>query len=125
MDNSYSYENLKLREDAEKINRAVILSEKSEEIYGHITSLINSITSKEAYDKLEEINKSDSRAFCDPVLLVKVYAALSRFRFKQSLRKVIMNYFDVAITSPEVVDAAMKILNGIGKNLFMTEEREK
>ena len=113
-----TYENKKLKEDGEKINKHITLSDKSNQIFSNVTSLINNISYKQAYEKLNEMIKSDAKAFNDPNLLIKIYAMLSRYKCRQNLRRFIMILFENAIASPDIIDVAVKKMEGIGKNLF-------
>ena len=125
MDNSTSYENKKLKEECQKINKYIILNDKSSEIYTNISSLINSISYKQASEKLNDMIKNDSNAFNDPNLLIKVYTALSRYKFRLPLRRIIMMFFENAISSPDIIDMAVNTMNKIGRNLFQSEEYEE
>ena len=88
MNNSMNYENKKLKEEIEKINEYKILNDKSSEIFNNITCLINSISYKQASDKLNDLIKNDIKdSMC------KVYAALSRYKFRLLLRRIIMKFF--------------------------------
>ena len=125
MDNSSSYENKKLKEECQKINKYVILDDKSSEIYTNVSSLINSISYKQASEKLNDMIKTDSNAFNDPNLLVRIYTALSRYKFRLPLRRIIMMFFENAISSPDIIDMAVNTMNKIGTNLFQSEEYEE
>lgn len=125
IDNTTSYENNKLKRDADIINRKVILSNESENIYNNITNLINNIWNRTASIELDDTYKKDQQLFNEPKLFVKVYAALSRHKFKQPVRRKIMQYFDNCITSPEIIENAVKIMNGLEKNLLLAHELEK
>ena len=125
IDNSTCYENNKLKKDADIINRKVILSNESENIYNNITNLINNIWSKTASIELDDTYKKDTQLFNDPKLFVKVYAALSRHKFKQPVRRRIMQYFENCITSPEIIENAEKIIIGLDKELLLSHEIEK
>ncbi len=124
MNNSTSYENKKLKEDGEKINKYIILNDKSSEIFNNITSLINSISYKQASEKLNDLIKNDSKAFNDPNLLVKVYAALSRYKFRLPIRRIIMKFLENSINYPDIIDMAVKTMDKISKTLFQSEEQE-
>ena len=120
MDNSTTYDNKKLKEDGEKINKYVILNDKSTEIFNNVTSLINSISYKQASEKLNDLVKNDNKAFNDPNLLIKIYAILSRYKFRLPLRRIIMMFFDTAISSSDIINMAVNTMNKIGKNLFQS-----
>ena len=120
MDNSTTYDNKKLKEDGEKINKNVILNDKSIEIFNNVTSLINSISYKQASEKLNDLVKHDNKAFNDPNLLIKIYAILSRYKFSLPLRRIIMMFFDTAISSSDIIDMAVGTMNKIGNNLFQS-----
>ena len=125
IDNTTSYENNKLKKDADIINRKVILSTESGIIYNNITNLINNIWNRTASIELDDSYKKDQTSFNDPKLFVKVYAALSRHKFKQPVRRRIMQYFDHCITSPEIIESAVKIMNGLDKDLLLAHELEE
>ena len=114
-----------MKRDADIINRKVILSNESENIYNNITNLINNIWNRTASIELDDTYKKDQQLFNEPKLFVKVYAALSRHKFKQPVRRKIMQYFDNCITSPEIIENAVKIMNGLEKNLLLAHELEK
>ena len=121
----HSYENKKLKEDSEKINKQIILTDKSNEIFSNVTSLINNISYKQAYEKLNEMVKTDAKAFNDPNLFIKIYAMLSRYKCRQNLRRFIMILFENAIASPEIYETVVKTMEDIGKDLFeFVEENE-
>ena len=124
IDNTTSYENNKLEKDADIINKKVILNNESENIYNNITNLLNNISSKTASIELDDTYKKDTQLFNEPKLFVKVYSALSRHKFKQPVRRRIMQYFDNSITSPEIVENAQKILVELDKDLLLSHEIE-
>jgi hypothetical protein len=124
IDNSTSYENNKLKRDEDIINRKVILSNESENIYNNITNLINNIWSKTATIELDDTYKKDPQLFNDPKLFVKVYALLSRHKFKQPVRRRIMQYFENCISSIEIIESAVKIMEDLDKDLLLAHELE-
>ena len=65
------------------------------------------------------------KLFNDPKLFVKVYAVLSRHKFKQPVRRRIMQYFDNCISSPEIIENAVKIMNGLDNDLLLAHELEE
>ena len=125
IDNTSSYENNKLKKDADIINKKVILSNESEIIYNNITNLINNIWNRTASIELDDTFKKDQHLFNDPKLFVKVYAALSRHKFKQPVRRKIMQYFENCITSSEITESAVKIMNDLDKDLLLAHEMEE
>jgi hypothetical protein len=124
IDNSTSYENNKLKRDEDIINRKVILSNESENIYNNITNLINNIWSKTATIELDDTYKKDPQLFNDPKLFVKVYALLSRHKFKQPVRRRIMQYFENCISSIDIIESAVKIMDELDKDLLLAHELE-
>ena len=124
IDNTFIYENKKIKENYDKINKFINLNEKTNEIYNNITSLVNNITYKQSFDKLIEIKKKDKNLFNDSNLLIKIYSLLCRFKFRQQIRKTILDIMDVAINNQETIDNAIKIMDNIGKNLFEFNEEE-
>ena len=125
MNSKTTYENKQLKEDGEKINKYVVLNDKSNDIFQNVTSLINTISYKQSYEKLNEMLKTDSKAFNDPNLLVKIYSVLNRYKCREPLRRFIMLLFETAISSPDIVDAAMKKMDSIGKHLFESKEENE
>ena len=125
IDNTTSYDNNKLKKDGDIINRRITLSSESEVIFNNITNLLNNIWSKTASIELDETYKKDPQLFNDPKLFIKIYAILSRHKFKQPVRRRIMQYFDSCITSPEIIESAVKIMNEIDKDLLLSHELEE
>lgn len=119
-------DNSKIFDDLDKLNRNVSLDEvklffifqKSNEIYTNIANLLNTISYKQSYEKLNEMFKSDSRAFADPHLLVKLYSILATYKYRQPLRRYILFLLENALSSQEIMDYAQKIIENIGENLF-------
>ncbi len=124
INNTSSYDNNKLKKDGDIINRKITLSEESETIFNNITNLLNNIWSKTASLELDETYKKDPQLFNDPKLFIKVYAALSRHKFKQPVRRRIMQYFDNCIISPEIIESVVKIMNELGQDLLLSHELE-
>ena len=124
IDKTTSYDNNKIKKDGDIINKKIVLSKESEAIYSNITNLINNIWSKTASIELDDIYKREPHLFNDPNLFIKVYAALSRHKFKQPVRRKILQYFDNCLTSPEIIENASKILGELGEDLLLSSEME-
>ena len=124
IDNTTYYENNKLKRDADIINRKITLNKESETIYTNITNLINNIWSKTASIELDDTFKKDPQLFNDTNLFIKVYALLSRHKFKQPVRRKIMQYFENCISSTEITENAVKIMNELDKDLLLAHELE-
>ena len=124
IDNTTYYENNKLKRDADIINRKITLNKESETIYTNITNLINNIWSKTASIELDDTFKKDPQLFNDTNLFIKVYALLSRHKFKQPVRRRIMQYFENCISSTEIIENAVKIMNELDKDLLLAHELE-
>ena len=122
IDKTTSYDNNKIKKDGDIINKKIVLSKESEAIYSNITNLINNIWSKTASIELDDIYKREPHLFNDPNLFIKVYAALSRHKFKQPVRRKILQYFDNCLTSPEIIENASKILGELGEDLLLSSE---
>ena len=125
IDKTTSYDNNKIKKDGDIINKKIVLSKESEAIYSNITNLINNIWSKTASIELDDIYKREPHLFNDPNLFIKVYAALSRHKFKQPVRRKILQYFDNCLTSPEIIENASKILGELGEDLLLAHEMEE
>ena len=122
IDNSTTYDNNEIKKDSDLINKKIVLSADSEKIYNNISNLINNIWSKTSSIELDELYQKQPQLFNDPNLFIKVYAALSRNKFKQPVRRKIMQYFDNCFSSPEIIDKAYKIMNELGEDLLLSHE---
>ena len=125
IDNSTTYDNNKIKKDSDIINKKITLCKESETIYNNITNLINNIWSKNASLELDDTFKREPHLFNDPNLLIKIYSALSRHKFKQPVRRKILQYFDNCFSSPEIIENASKILNELGEDLLLSHEMEE
>ena len=113
-----NYINRKINEEVDKINKLIKLPAPSEEIYNNISCLINNISYKQALNDLEETYKNNPQKFYEINLFVKIYITLSKYKFKPSARKNILNYMDKAINSEEFAQEANKIFNEAGDNVL-------
>ena len=112
------YENKKFFEDLDKINKYIFLNDKSLEIYNHIANLLNTITYKQSYEKLNDIFKNDSKAFNDPNLLIKIYSMLSTYKYRQPLRRFILTLFENCMASGDILEMSQQIMEKFGEDLF-------
>ena len=113
-----NYINRKINEEVDKINKLIKLPAPSEEIYNNISCLINNISYKQAVNDLEETYKNNPQKFYEINLFIKIYITLSKYKFKPSARKNILNYIDKAINSEEFAQEANKIFNEAGDNVL-------
>ena len=118
IDKSIQYENQKLEDDVNIIEYGVKLNPISQEIYNNVTNLVNNITYKSSITKIEEIYRSEIKYFIDANLFVKVYAALTKYKLKESSRRKIMFYFEKCIFSSEIAINCSSILKNLGENLL-------
>ena len=118
LDNKTNYINRKINEEIEKINKLIKLPAPSEEIYNNICCLINNISYKQAVNDLEETFKNNPQKFFEINLFIKIYITLSKYKFKPSARKNILNYMDKAINSEEFAQEANIIFNEAGDNVL-------
>ena len=125
IDNSTCYDNNKIQKDEDIITKKITLNKESEIIYGNITNLINNIWSKTASLELDDTYKREPHLFNDPNLLIKVYAALSKHKFKQPVRRKILTYFEYCLCSPEIIENTSKLLNDLGEDLLLSHELEE
>ena len=125
IDNRANYINNKMNEEVEKISKIIKLPPPSEEIYNNIANLINNISFKQALTELEEINKNNPQKFYEINLFIKIYVALSKYKFKPSARRSILNYFDKAINSNDFAQEANKIFNQAGYNILTAHPFEE
>lgn len=112
------FENKKVFDDLDKVNKYIILNEKSTEIFNSIANLLNTISYKQSYEKLSEMFKNDSKCFNDPNLLIKVYSILSAYKYRQPLRRFILSLFENALNSQEILEVCQRILESLGEGLF-------
>jgi hypothetical protein len=124
LDSRPNYINRKLNEEVDKINKLIKLTGTSEEIYNNISCLINNISFKQAITDLEEMNKNNSQNFFELNLYIKVLIVLSKYKFKQSARRSILNYLEKAINSTELAQQANKILKSVGKDVLTGHQLE-
>ena len=125
IDNRPNYLNNKINEEVEKISKLIKMPPPSEEIYNNISNLINNISFKQAISELEETYKNNPQKFYEINLFIKIYVALSKYKFKPSARKSILNYFDKAINSNDFAQEANKILNEAGYNILTAHAFEE
>ena len=118
IDKSFQYENQKLENDVTIIEYGIKLNPISQEIYNNVTNLANNITSKNSLTKLDEIYRANTEYFMDANLCVKVYSALTKYKFKENSRRAIMYYFDKCITSSKIAFNCSKILKNLGEDLL-------
>jgi rapamycin-insensitive companion of mTOR len=112
------YENKKFFDDLDKINKYIQLNDKSQEIYNHIANLLNTITYKQSYEKLNEILKNDTKAFNDPNLIIKIYSMLSTYKYRQPLRRFILTLFENAMSSIDILEKTRQIMEKFSDDLF-------
>jgi hypothetical protein len=124
IDNKSNYINKKINEEIDKILKLIKLTGTSEEIYNNISCLINNITFKQAINDLEDTYKNNSQKFYDINLYIKIYIALSKYKFKPSARKSILNYMDKAISSDEFSKEVNKIFKDAGYNVLTAHPLE-
>ena len=124
IDNKSNYINKKINEEIDKILKLIKLTGTSEDIYNNISCLINNITFKQAINDLEDIYKNNSQKFYDINLYIKIYIALSKYKFKPSARKSILNYMDKAISSDEFSKEVNKIFKDAGYNVLTAHPLE-
>lgn len=122
MKQGVGYENKKIKEDGEKINKLILLSDKSNEIFLNVTGLLNALSYKQSFEKLTELKSNTNKAFNDPNLLVKIFALLSRYKCRQTLRKCIFLLFESALSSQDIADSSAKLLESIGMHLFESSD---
>ena len=60
----------------------------------------------------------------DVNLFIMIYAALSRYRFKEEERKFLMIYFEESIFSNKIALDAMHIIKSLGDNLLNAHNME-
>ena len=125
IDNRPNFISTKLNEEVEKISKLIKLPPPSEEIYNNIANLINNISFKQAINELEEIYKNNSQKFYEINLFIKIYVALSKYKFKPSARKSIINYIEKAINSNDFAKEANKIFNEAGYNILTAHSFEE
>lgn len=84
-----------------------------------MTNLLNTITHKQAYEKLGELSKRNNKALNDPNLLIKIYSGLSIYKFRQPLRRFILCLLDNVLNSDPVLAEAERLLASLGNDLFI------
>ncbi|KAI9907033.1 hypothetical protein PsorP6_003890 [Peronosclerospora sorghi] len=74
------------------------------EVLRHVADLSNHITQKEAHASLNKLRSSKSDLFEEPVLLMYVHALLEKYSYRLALRQFVLNAFDRATLTDEVLD---------------------
>ena len=122
LDNRSNYINRKINDEVDRITKLIKLPSSSEEIYNNISSLINNISFKQAITDLEDVYKNNPQKFYEINLFVKIYVVLSKYKFKPSSRKSILNYMDKAINSIDFAQEAFKILKEVGIDVLTAHQ---
>ncbi|KAL4095592.1 hypothetical protein PRIC1_008966 [Phytophthora ramorum] len=74
------------------------------EVLRFVADLSNHITQKEAHASLNKLRSSKSELFEEPVLLMYVHALLEKYSYRLALRQFVLNAFDRATLTDEVLD---------------------
>ncbi|POM80870.1 Cytosolic regulator Pianissimo [Phytophthora palmivora] len=75
------------------------------EVLRFVADLSNHITQKEAHASLNKLRSSKPELFEEPVLLMYVHALLEKYSYRLALRQFVLNAFDRATLTDEVLDA--------------------
>ncbi|CAH0477092.1 unnamed protein product [Peronospora belbahrii] len=75
-----------------------------QEVLRFVADLSNHITQKEAHASLNKLRSSKSELFNEPVLLMYVHALLEKYSYRLALRQFVLNAFDRATLTDEVLD---------------------
>ncbi|GMF41924.1 unnamed protein product [Phytophthora fragariaefolia] len=74
------------------------------EVLRYVADLSNHITQKEAHASLNKMRSSKPELFEEPVLLMYVHALLEKYSYRLALRQFVLNAFDRATLTDEVLD---------------------
>lgn len=74
------------------------------EVLRFIADLSNHITQKEAHASLNKLRSSKPELFEEPVLLLFAHALLEKYSYRLALRQFVLNAFDRATLTDEVLD---------------------
>jgi rapamycin-insensitive companion of mTOR len=74
------------------------------EVLRFVADLSNHITQKEAHASLNKLRSSKPELFEEPVLLMYVHALLEKYSYRLALRQFVLNSFDRATLTDEVLD---------------------
>ncbi|ETO72123.1 hypothetical protein F444_11641 [Phytophthora nicotianae P1976] len=74
------------------------------EVLRFVADLSNHITQKEAHASLNKLRSSKPELFEEPVLLMYVHALLEKYSYRLALRQFVLNAFDRATLTDEVLD---------------------
>jgi hypothetical protein len=83
-----------------------------------VTNLLNGITHKSSYEKLNELFKSDAKAFVEPKLVLKLFAILTTYKYKQPLRRYILFLLENALSNQDILDSVQNMIASIGLEVF-------
>ena len=93
----------------------------------NVANLLNSISYKQSYDKLNELlynthlirnNKLNIEHFSDPNLVIRLFTILNAYKYRQPLRKYIFSLMESFFSTHDNLDKMENILDSIGKNMF-------
>ena len=124
INNKTNYINRKINNEVDRITKLIKLPLASEEIYNNISCLINNISFKQAINDLEDTYKNNPQKFYEINLFIKIYVVLSKYKFKPSARKSILNYMDKCINSVDFIQEASKIFQEVGYDILTAHQLE-
>ncbi|KAJ0409015.1 hypothetical protein ATCC90586_005199 [Pythium insidiosum] len=75
------------------------------DVLRHVADLSNHITQKEAHAALNKLRQAKSPLFEEPRLLLYVHALLERYSYRLALRQFVLNAFDRAVLTDDVLDS--------------------
>ncbi len=88
------------------------------EIYNNISNLLNTISYKQSYEKLNEMHKIDNKFLNDPNIVVRLYSILCTYKYRQPLRRFILYLMEYALGSYEILESSQKIISNMDKDMF-------
>ncbi|DBA03145.1 TPA: hypothetical protein N0F65_003865 [Lagenidium giganteum] len=86
------------------------------EVLRYVADLSNHITQKEAHASLNKLKAAKSTLFEEPMLLLYVHALLERYNYRLALRQFVLNAFDRAVLTDEVLDSVREGAAGYKTN---------
>lgn len=101
-----------------RVNSKLCLSESSQEIYNLCSNLLNTITYKQAYDRLKELFKSEPALFEDHLLMLRVFNLLCMYKYRLHTRQFFYFLFDKALCNVDILEKAQRVLERFDLDLL-------
>ena len=83
-----------------------------------MANLLNTISYKQSYEKLNDMYKSDNKIINDPNLMLRFLSILSTYKYRQPLRRFILYLMENALSSTEMLESCQQIMESLDRDMF-------